>query len=309
MALTPPGARIYGPLGVLVVALIFPSLSFLQTILLLPIFITAALAAVIAFSIVWTARRESETSASTGLGRQRHATRKLAFTTSSAWSAVLTRQSWEESPSPSWRVPIRHMISSSLIKRLDDLFDLITIHFILPWHDRISPSPAFPNAVELLIRQSLIQLLEQGETVEWPDIVVANIVPRLTDHLNHFRSIEHLSSTSASPAPHTSLPLPLPRKAHPALADAVHAKGTGLSPNIESHLRSLVKRLLQHVLPEQEKTELVLTAVTEVVLGTVMLPIFDLLCDSDFWNRQIDDRGGRYLREQYVFCVFSDGIS
>jgi hypothetical protein len=40
--------------------------------------------------------------------------------------------------------------------------------------------------------------------------------------------------------------------------------------------------------------------VREVILGTVMMPVFDMLCDSDFWNRQIDEKGGQYLHEQYV---------
>lgn len=294
----PLDARIYGPLGVLLLALIFPQLSVIQTILLLPVFITAILGSVILVLVYYTARRESRNTAPITSQRQIHALRKLAFTTSSAWSAVLTRRTWEESPSPSWRIPVRYISSPGLTKRLDSLFDLIKSHFILPWHERISPSPAFPNAVELLIRQSMSKVIERGEAVDWPDLMVASIVPRLTDHLQHFRSIEHLSSTSASPAPHTSLPLPLPRKAHPALANASHAKGSGLSPNIEAHLRDLVKRLLSHALPEQERTEVVYIVVTEVVLGTVMVPIFEMLCDSDFWNRQIDDEGGKYLREQ-----------
>jgi hypothetical protein len=36
-----------------------------------------------------------------------------------------------------------------------------------------------------------------------------------------------------------------------------------------------------------------------------LMPVFDMLCDSDFWNRQIDERGGRYLHEQYVRCTMS----
>jgi sorting nexin-25 len=297
-AYIPLDARIYGPLGVLFLALIFPQLSFVQTILLLPIFICAIFGSGIAAVTYFAVREELKNTAPDTLAYQRHALPKLAFTTSSAWSAVLTRRSWEESPSPIGSTPIRSMSSPGLIERLNTLFDLIKIHFILPWHDRISPSPAFPNAVELLIRQSMSKVIERGEGVDWPDLMVARIVPRLTDHLEHFRSIEHFSSTSAAPAIHTSLPLPLPRKAHPALADAAHARAAGLSPNIEAHLRSLVKRLLLHVLPEPEQTEVVSTVVTEVVLGSVLLPVFEMLCDSDFWNRQIDDKGGKYLREQ-----------
>lgn len=302
MATGPPklrvGPRVFGPLSVLLLALIFPRLSVIQTILLLPAFLATVIVTLVVLAIIWTSRREKEEARPTHLARQRNALRRFSFTTSSAWSAVLTRQSWEESPDPSWRIPVRHMTSTLLSKRLDALFDLIKTHFILPWHDRISPSPAFPNAVEVLIRQCMSQIIQGGEVIDWPDVIVANIVPRLTDHLHHFRTIEHLASTTASPLSHASLPLPLPRKIHPALAGAAHVNGQGSSPTIEAHLRRLVKRLLAHALPEQEKTEVVDTIVTEVVLGTIMLPIFDMLCDGDFWNRQIDEKGGRYLREQ-----------
>ena len=122
----------------------------------------------------------------------------------------------------------------------------------------------------------------------------------ITDHLHHFRSIEHLASTSLpsiTPA-NPVLPLPLPKGHHKALTTQLHLPTEGMSPTIESHLRGLVANMLEHILPEQDRTDVVRTIVQEVVLGSVLGTVFEMLCDSDFWNRQIDERGGRYLHEQ-----------
>jgi sorting nexin-25 len=62
----------------------------------------------------------------------------------------------------------------------------------------------------------------------------------------------------------------------------------------------LLERALESALPENDRSEVVKTMVREVMLGAVMMPVFDMLCDSDFWNRQIDEKGGQYLHEQYV---------
>jgi hypothetical protein len=31
--------------------------------------------------------------------------------------------------------------------------------------------------------------------------------------------------------------------------------------------------------------------------------VFNMLCDSDFWNRQIDEQGGKYLHQRWVQLV------
>jgi sorting nexin-25 len=285
------------PLAVLLVAILLPRLSLLQTILLTPAFVSLILVATIGIVLVYAVRREASHS-SNELDRQRHALRRFIFTTPSAWSAVLTRQSWEDSPSPSWRTPIRQLSGATSTVRFNALFDLIKANFILPWYARISPSRAFPDAVEILIRQSLSRTIQRGEDIDWPDILVSRIVPLVTDHLHHFRSIEHLASTSARPTSQAHLPLPLPKNPHPALATTSHGHSTGPSPTIEAHLRGLVKRMLKHILPQHEQTEVVGTIASEVVLGTVLMPVFEMLCEGDFWNRQIDEHGGRYLHEQ-----------
>lgn len=220
----------------------------------------------------------------------------LAFTTSSAWSAVLTKTQWEGSSSSGRASCLSG--SERLNSRLDSVLRLIRISFILPWYNRISPSTSFPNAIDDLIYQALRELVSRFDQADWSHILVSKIVPTITDHLRHYRSIEHLSSTDVSPD--AALPLPLPANSHPALMQQAQVSAkTPLAP-VEAHFRSVLERVAHGMLPEKDRSEVVTTVIREVLLGSVLLPVFEILCDSDFWNRQLDEKGGRYLHEQCV---------
>lgn len=151
------------------------------------------------------------------------------------------------------------------------LLELVRRHYILTWYSKISPSPAFPDAVEILIRQAVLNAIAKGQKVDWPHFLVSRIVPLLKTHLRDFARAQH-----------STVP-----KLHPALT------------SIEVHLRHVVERIVQGILPEADKTLVVATLVREIGLS-VVLPVFDMLADNDFWNQQIDERGGRYLHERQV---------
>jgi sorting nexin-25 len=34
------------------------------------------------------------------------------------------------------------------------------------------------------------------------------------------------------------------------------------------------------------------------VLGAIIMPVFNMLCDSDFWNRQVSEQGAKLLHER-----------
>ncbi|OCF73903.1 hypothetical protein I204_05748 [Kwoniella mangroviensis CBS 8886] len=297
---------IYPSLVVLVMAALFPRLYILQTLLYTPIYVSSVIFFAITYTIYRTIKLDDRSSSHSSAARTRHALRPLKFTTPAAWSAVLTRQSWEENPSPF--TPIHKNASNEVTSRLDSFFGLIKVHFILPWYNRISPSPAFPHAVEELIRHILSDVTGRAENVDWPDIMVLKVLPIFSDHFQHYRSIEHLSSSSSAPSPNPALPLPLPRTSHPALSAHPHTS-SGVSPSIEAHLRDTLAKVLARSLPEKDRSELVVTIVREIVLGAVLLPVFDMLCDADFWNRQIDERGGRYLHEQKQVDKFLSALS
>jgi hypothetical protein len=102
------------------------------------------------------------------------------------------------------------------------------------------------------------------------------VVPIVKAHLHHFQRVQHLAG-----------PLPLPSNPHTAFVDS--------SP--EAHMCGIVERVVQSLFPDKDKTVVVGTLVREIGLS-VILPVFELLADADFWNRQIDERGARYLHER-----------
>ena len=167
-----------------------------------------------------------------------------------------------------------------LASSLRALLDLVKIHYILPWYTRLSPSPVFPDSVDNLVRSVLYNAYTNGSGVDWPDLVVSRIVPLVRAHLAHFQRVQHLAG---------QLPLPLPKDAHPAFANQAAA--------IEVHLRDVMGRVVRAVLPEADRTLIVRTLAREICLG-IVLPVFDMLAEGDFWNQQIDEKGERYLHER-----------
>ena len=276
-------------LVVLLLALLFPRLDLFHRILFIPLWTSTVLFIIAATTAVSLIQKDSLLHTIPWPARRRqHALRRLAFTTPSAWSAVLTRQTWETVPTGF--APIHRAASAGLNARLDSIFGLVRTTFILPWYGRISPSPAFPDAVEVLVRHILTDVFKRAEVVDWSTVTVSSILPLLKDHLRHYRTVEHLSSAT--------LPLPLPAKAHPALQQQAQILAGTSSPSVEAHLRGWVRRMIGDSLPVNDRTEVVKTLVGEVLLGAVLLPTFELVCEGDFWNRQIDERGGKYLHEQ-----------
>lgn len=279
---------------ILASALIFPRFSFIRAM----VFGLAVLVVTLGFIVVSAIKTILRREASELRRGVPPILRSLTFTTPSAWSAVLTRQTWEEQSNHRNEPTLLTHSPEAVRAALDNLLRLIQRHFILPWYARISPSPAFPNSTDNLIRHVLVNLIKQGESVDWSSILVSRMTPIVKDHLQNYRLVEYLAPSSQDVK--NALPLPLPTKAHPALSSQDHTSLSGTSPLVEVHLRDQVERIVNQVLPDSDRSEVVKVLVREIVLGAVLLPVFDMLCDPDFWNRQIDDRGGRYLHEQYV---------
>ena len=148
------------------------------------------------------------------------------------------------------------------------------------------------------MRRLLAAFTRRAEEVDWPTILVSRILPLVKEHLHHYRNVEHLTSSSIGSSP--VLPLPLPNKAHSAILQQAHMPAGTISPSIEAHLRDWLRRILGEAIPTGDRSEVVQTLTREIMLGSALLPTFEMICDSDFWNRQIDEKGGRYLHEQYV---------
>nr|ODO02731.1 hypothetical protein L204_01470 [Cryptococcus depauperatus CBS 7855] len=285
-------------LPVIVLGFCFPRLYILQIIFWVPICVIALLLIAVVVLILRAVAADNQKQIPTW--RQRQALRSLKFTTSDAWTHATDDSAKETGLSQS--VKDNSAEESSLNLALDGLLNLVIQHFIWPWYARISPSPLFPQAVNDLMKQALEEMLDISGKIDWPNVIVSRLLPVVTDHFQHYRSIEHLSSTSSE---YPALPLPLPSHPHPALSQS-HAPS---SISIEEHFRKTLKRVLPFIIQEQDQSPLINTIVREILLGAVVLPTFDMLSEGDFWNRQIDEKVGKYLHEQKQVDRFLSALS
>ncbi|GAA5881406.1 hypothetical protein JCM16303_000166 [Sporobolomyces ruberrimus] len=238
----------------------------------------------------------------------------LYFTSPAAWSMTQTKASWESTP-PSQQPSLFPLAPPFLSSAIQDLLSLITRDFILKWYSTISDSPIFPNAVERTIAESLSSVSTRVSEVDWSDVLVGRILPLLTTHLDTFRSAEQTLRRQDLLPESDELDLFLASKYSAELKqgnklhEAVDVAGPNSRPAEEAWLRSLFGRVLPLVLPEREMdSPAVAIMVREIVSCAVMLPVFDMLGDPDFWNRIIDDKAGNAIRDQKMVNQFREAL-
>ncbi|KAL7424773.1 tRNA (guanine-N(7)-)-methyltransferase (tRNA(m7G46)-methyltransferase) [Cryptotrichosporon argae] len=282
----PPSNRVFASAALaLLVSYVLHRLSLLQAILLFPLVVTFVVFATAVALIVSASRKGHATRGD--LEHLRHALRPL--------SIELSELATPPQPPP--------RPSTKLEWRLAEVLRLVRESFILSWYARISPSPAFPNAIERIIRHALCELAARADAVDWPTLLVSRVVPLVTAHLQHYRAVEHLSTAPTG----ADLPLPLPARPHAALSASTVTAASALA--VEAHFRKTLDRAVPALIPDDERTDVASILVREIVLGAALVPTFDMLCDSDFWNRQIDEKGGRYLHEQKQVNKFLSALS
>lgn len=221
--------------------------------------------------------------------------RPLAFSTPAAWQAALTRSHW------SFRSP--HLLPPLLPElpgmsgALNDFMILIVRDFVLTWYTGISSSPSFPTAVSYTLHGTLSNLLTRVASLDIPDLIVYRILPRITAHVEQFRQSEtalrgaglerHLTQSDELDILLAGRYAANGGKLHPAISN-LSTMSTRQSE--EAHLRSLIGKALPLLMPPSEATSpAVLNATREIVACAVSAPAIDVLADSDFWNRLIDD--------------------
>ena len=239
---------------------------------------------------------DSEFKPSSIFAAHRRTVPPLIFTSPAAWSVTQTRASWEASGSSRLPLPSAPPAVSS---SLDELFDLILRDFVIKWYSSISDSPAFPNAVERTIRETLGSVVERVGAVDWSDLLVGQILPLVTDHVDAFRTAEQALRgqdlrTELTESDELDLFL-ASRYASETKSGKLHQAVDVASPNSrpaeEAWLSRLIGRVLPLILPEHEvESAAVKTIVREIVACAVLLPVIEMLSDPDFWNRMIDDK-------------------
>lgn len=238
------------------------------------------------------------------------------------------RKRWSNS-ADAFRQPL-HPSSQAVSAALDELISVILDNHLLSWYTvSISPSDrSFPNAVERTIREVLLSIRGRLTEVDWAQLGVSTLVPKITHHLEMFQEAQQTllesSATSASQQPGADpankdrkkkqasgaqvaseeLDLLLSNKyAELAGAAGLHPAVSGASfnsrPSEEKHLRKLIARILQLVMPERERRSSAVTVVTmEVVACAILRPVIEAVADPDLWNRMLDEKAGNAIRER-----------
>ncbi|GJN87525.1 hypothetical protein Rhopal_000476-T1 [Rhodotorula paludigena] len=200
---------------------------------------------------------------------------------------------------------------------VDSLLALILRDFVLRWYSSISDSPVFPHAVDRTIRDSLVAVATRVSKVDWSEVLVGRILPLVTAHIEaSVSAAQSVHGRAGHPGAPTSDELELfvasryasatkTQKLHPA----VDVASTNARPAEEAWLRSLCDDVLPLVMPERElDSAAVRVMVREIVACAVMLPVFDMLGDPDFWNRIIDDKAGAAIRDQKMVHQFREAL-
>jgi len=183
------------------------------------------------------------------------------------------------------------------------LVDLIIDNFVATWYKSVSVDPAFINHVNKTIRCVLENIRDRVLNVDSVELVVAKIVPLLTNHLSDFSAAEkavrgkHLNK-SLTESEELDLAIAgkyRDGKLHPAASLAFS------DPKLaqQDHLRALVKKILPLVIPENElKSSAVGILVREIVACAVLFPILVMVSDPDTWNQLIEAVGKSTLQDR-----------
>lgn len=168
----------------------------------------------------------------------------------------------------------------------------ITTTFVLPWYSLLSPSPAFPTALEATLLDVSITLARRFERTNIPELCASRLLPKITNHFDEYRKLEHLLNPlsrhpTAAPDPATILQSHH-KHIHPALPPSTLSNPL---PSIEVYLRArIVDPLLKILLPPEERTDVVLALAREIITCSILLPLVDMLSEPDFWNQYISDK-------------------
>ncbi|PFH52254.1 hypothetical protein AMATHDRAFT_140583 [Amanita thiersii Skay4041] len=273
-------------------------LLLLSPLLLFCLFITFLILTVYLAHVLDTTRRIPRT-------KLTDAARPLAFSTPAAWQAVLTRSQW--SLNTPQTLPPLFPDTLQLSSALNDIIQLVVRDFIWSWYNELSSSPAFPQAVTSLLHQSFTELSNRAADIDLPALLVKQIIPKVTAHIEQFRQSEIAvrgAELERRLTQSEELDLLLASKYAQRGSGRLHSAIENLSTTFtrqseEVHLKKMVDQVLPFILPEKEaKSKALRVVVREIIACAVLYPVMDLVSDPDFWNQSIDRVAGAAIHQQ-----------
>jgi sorting nexin-25 len=148
--------------------------------------------------------------------------------------------------------------------------------FVEIWYSQLSSSPAFPVAVNSIIRFSLEKTITRASSIDLPSLIVKRILPKVTAHIDQFRESEvALRGAGLERRLTQSEELDL------LLASRYASKGGKLHQAVENlsttftrqteeaHIRQLVDKALPFILPPTEAKSKGLRIATSNMLSVI----------------------------------------
>jgi sorting nexin-25 len=143
-----------------------------------------------------------------------------------------------------------------------------------------------------MLHGTLGRLLSRLSSADPSSILVKRVIPKITTHVEQFQESEiALRGAGLERRLTESEELDI------LLASRYASKGGKLHPAIdnlsssftkqaeENHLKSLLDRVLPHILPANEaRSKALCVVVREVLACSILYPLMDMLTDPDFWN-------------------------
>lgn len=203
-------------------------------------------------SSVWLSIRRSSS-----VKRRTEPTR-LAFATAAAWERTQTRHDWA---SASAEKPAKKQLHSALDQEassaIDEFLSMMMQHFVLAWYiplfGQYAPR-AFPAAVESIIRFCFAGIIKRAERLDWPTLLVSQILPKVTLHLQTFKAAGGIavadSELDLALASKYAALLPNLAGVKGGLHEAVNVSSLNTRPSEEKWLKPRVVALLRLLMPK-----------------------------------------------------------
>ncbi|KAG0281295.1 Intermediate filament protein [Linnemannia exigua] len=228
-----------------------------------------------------------------------HYLRPARFTRPLAWSKVEKLRQKEQA------AKYRESIADNMpqfSEAVDQLIELIIRDYVAGWMRAITPEVVLQQRIEELLRIVLMHLKSRVMDLDFTELLVTRLVPKVTAHVNDFRKAEKAfrgDSLERSLTESDELDIMVAGKfrngkLHRALSTSVSTKATE-----EAYLRNVVQTILPTLLPKNEvQSEILRHLLRELLVGAVLRPIMELLSDPDYWNQNVDLYTGKAIREQ-----------
>lgn len=222
-----------------------------------------------------------------------------AFTLSRAWSSELRCYN----DRVEYAAQHLHPTSTEVSSALGELIHLALRDFVSSWYRSISQRPYFVNEIDKNIRHAIVAFEKRLEGEDMIGVIVARIIPLVTDHLREFDNAEKIVRSRA-------LNQAIPESEEVDLAIAARYKDGKLhsaadlkysdtkSPQQE-HLRKMLLRILPHLLEEaMVKSRTVFVLIKEIVSCAVLQPAIQTMTDPDTWNQIVEAYGRSALQDR-----------